>query len=125
MLIVGSLRVGGAGSYAGLVSANELPLGDPIGQFVVNFAAGLVAADSTLPRAVGRSVSYKPGIGPFSESAAVKLVMAELACRWPGRYSDYGLGVAYPELSRQRCDVCLGPADEWTLAVGEVASAAW
>ncbi|MHB1534030.1 MAG: hypothetical protein ACYC1D_05355 [Acidimicrobiales bacterium] len=99
------------------MSANELPLGDPIGQFVVDFADGLVAADSRRPRAEGRSVSYKPGIGPFSESAAVKLVMAELACRWPDRYSDYGLGVAYPELSRQRCDVCLGSADEWTLAV--------
>ena len=78
---------------------------DLAAQLVDDFAEGLVAADAKLPQASGRTATYQPGIGPFSEAAAVKLIMAELSQRWPERYGQYDVNVAYPELTRQRCDL--------------------
>lgn len=86
-------------------------------QFVADFAEGLVAADAKLPQASGRTITYQPGIGPFSEAAAVKLIMTELSQRWPERYGRYDLNVSYPESTRQRCDLCLGQPTARTLAV--------
>lgn len=93
------------------------PFEDLPEHFVADFAEGLVAADAKLPQASGRTVTYKPGIGPFSEAAAVKLIMAELSQRWPDRYGRHDLNVAYPESTRQRCDLCLGQPIARTLAV--------
>jgi hypothetical protein len=93
------------------------PFDDLPARFVADFAEGLIAADAKLPQARGRTVTYQAGIGPFSEAAAVKLIMAELSQRWPERYGQHDLNVAYPELTRQRCDLCLGHSAAWTLAV--------
>jgi hypothetical protein len=86
-------------------------------QFVADLAGGLLAADSKSPQARGRTATYRPGIGPFSEAAAIKLIMAELAQLWPDRYRLHQVNVAYSESTRQRCDLCLGRPATGTLAV--------
>ena len=74
------------------------------------FAEGIRLADSRRPIAVNsRSKNpFQPGIGPHTETKAVDLAMKEMAAKLPGRYRPYSLGVPYPNLQLQRCDLCLG-----------------
>ena len=70
------------------------------------------------PSAVGSGRtrrSYQPGIGPYPEAQAVKLVVDELVTL-DGAYAAYALDVPYPG-SRQRCDWCLGLPQAWDWAI--------
>lgn len=84
---------------------------------VEGFSMGLMKADSHRPRAMGRGRAYLPGIGPFGEAAAVKLVMSELSVLDPARYGSFQTGVSYPEFPRQKCDICIGEPRRWMWAV--------
>lgn len=84
------------------------------------FAAALSAADARSPVALNArtKVPYQPGIGPHPESSAVRLMVEELTALDPEVYTGSGLGVAYPEAPRQKCDWCIGPrADGWAWAI--------
>jgi hypothetical protein len=82
-------------------------------------ADGAAAADRVRPVAVSHrsGASYRPGIGPHTESQTVKLVMATLADAFPDRYQRYGLGVRSTDGSRQACDLCLGEPPGWDWAI--------
>src|SRR5436190_23471349 len=89
-------------------------------RFVSDFATALTAADAARPRATNArsKIAFQPGIGPHSEAHTVKLVGEELERRWPDVYGRrLGYGVAYPEATRQKCDLCVGSAPECEWAV--------
>ena len=80
-------------------------------RIVNDFARCIELADSRRPQAVNaRSKEpYLPGIGPHPESQTVKLVTDEMMFEYPDIYgSSIHLGVNYPKLSRQKCDLCIG-----------------
>lgn len=87
--------------------------------FVSHFATGLQAADARRPTAVNQrsKEAFKPGIGPHTESRTVELVMEELRLLHQDRYVEFKVGVPYPAMSRQKCDLCLGKAPHWDWAV--------
>ena len=88
-------------------------------EIVSDFAAGIRLAD--LKRPVARSArserEYQPGLGPFTESETIKLVMSELEEMLPERYGHYCLEVKYPASPRNRCDICLGIDPDWNWAI--------
>jgi hypothetical protein len=92
-----------------------------LAEFVTDFAQGMQAADSLAPVASNSrtGASYRPGIGPHTETQTVRLVMAQLASAAPPHYASYQLGVPYADGTRQACDVCLGgpPSWEWAIEV--------
>jgi hypothetical protein len=92
---------------------------DDLATIVTAFARGLERADVRRPQAINaRSKDrFQPGIGPHSEEDTVKLVMKELATSSTREYSQYACGVPYPSLSRQKCDLCLGSAPDWSWAI--------
>lgn len=79
-----------------------------LGQVVQAFASGLVAADSLRPEwtSVTTGRSYLPGIGPHPEAKTVELVLREMA-RMNAHYAEHRLGVPYPSIPRQRCDLLI------------------
>ena len=89
-----------------------------LSKFTADFAAGLYAADRRSPVAINQrsKASFKPGIGPHTESAATTLIMAELALANPGLYQQYSLNVPYGN-GRRKCDVCLGESPDWEWAI--------
>jgi len=88
-------------------------------QIVRDFADGMKAADAKRPVAQNaRSASkYRPGLGPFSEAATIRLVMLELVALQAEQYRDHSLEVAYPAVSRSKCDLCIGRAPHWNWAI--------
>jgi hypothetical protein len=87
---------------------------------VVDFAEAMARVDAERPVATNlrSGVSFLPGIGPFSESVALRLVVEELRVSWPERYAHAELNVPYPELPRQRCDLGLRTAErgyDWAI----------
>ncbi|HUK87395.1 MAG TPA: hypothetical protein VLT85_06995, partial [Terriglobales bacterium] len=79
-----------------------------------DFAKAVVLADSRRPVAK----EFQPGIGPFGEPEAVQLAMKELEQAEPSRYRErYRLGVKYPSIPRQKCDLCLGSTPNWEWAI--------
>jgi len=89
-------------------------------EFVVDFASCLKAADAKWPQAANARSKrlFQPGIGPHSEAAAVKLIAAELERYRAAVYErQISTGVPYPEMPRQKCDVCLGVKPSWEWAV--------
>jgi hypothetical protein len=86
-----------------------------LGQFVEDFARGIEIADGRSPQAINlrSKVGFQVGLGPHSESATVKLVMAELKELAPERYPNVKLGVPYGDGSRQKCDLALGAGSPW------------
>ena len=91
-----------------------------LGAIAAAFAGGLKRADARLPQARSTRSEriYQPGIGPHSEPAAVALVMQELAATDPARFGRYALGVPYPALRRQRCDLVIPDDDQpWAIEV--------
>src|SRR6266550_9531538 len=89
-------------------------------RFVDDFGRALVAADTARPCATNArsKTAFQPGIGPHSEAQTVKLVGAELESLVPETYGGrLAYGVAYPELPRQKCDLCVGLAPDWDWAV--------
>jgi len=91
-----------------------------IEDFVAHFAEGIKLADAKRPTAVNRRSKkpFRPGIGPHSESAVVELVGDELEARRPEIYAGrWHTNIPYPELPRQRCDLCLGDGANWDWAI--------
>ncbi len=89
-------------------------------KLVADFAAALRAADSERPQAVNArtKVPFQPGIGPHSETATVDLVAWQLEELDPLTYRDRcHTGLAYPEMKRQKCDLCIGTERPWDWAV--------
>lgn len=91
-------------------------------QFVTDFALGLKQADSRQPIAINvrSKEAYRPGIGPHPESKTVELVAKELELLKPQTYDcRIGIGIPYPDIVRQKCDLCLGnnPNWEWTIEI--------
>jgi hypothetical protein len=86
---------------------------------VTDFAQGIQAVDSLAPVASSSrtGASYRPGIGPHTETQTIKLVMAHLAVAAPLGYASYRLGVPYADGTRQACDVCLGGPAPWEWAI--------
>src|SRR5262249_36404394 len=62
-------------------------------QILHDFAAGMEAADKRRPQASSSSTAgrfYQPGIGPFRETEAVALTLAELRAARGGVYAHAG-----------------------------------
>jgi hypothetical protein len=76
-------------------------------------------ADALRPVATSQrgTRTYKPGIGPHSENAAVGLALAQLR-RMP-HYAAMALGqfLPYPEAPRQKCDLWIGEPLEWAIEI--------
>ena len=83
-----------------------------LGTLVADFARGLMAADARQPQ----EKRYAPGIGPFEEPNAVRLVMRELAALDPARYASYTVNAPYPG-SPQACDLLVGHVAQWAIEV--------
>jgi hypothetical protein len=93
---------------------------DLLNLFVSHFAEGITAVDARHPQAVNvRSKKpFQPGIGPHSESRTVELVAKEMVGQFPDAYSGkIGIGVPYPDVPQQKCDLCLGVAPIWEWAI--------
>jgi hypothetical protein len=89
-------------------------------QFVTDFAECLKRADRRRPQAINaRSKSlFQPGIDPHAEAQVVKLVVNELEQLAPQVYQGHlSTGVPYPELPRQKCDLCIGAPGDWSWAI--------
>jgi hypothetical protein len=86
-----------------------------LGKIVCDFAAGMQAADHRSPQAASHrdgSRLYRPGIGPFSEDAAVALTLAEIHT---AAYAGAGKR-RYPG-SRNVCDLVIGARPDWAIEV--------
>lgn len=87
---------------------------------VNDFATCIKLADAKRPQALNiRSKEpFQPGIGPHSEAQVTKLVTQEMMNHYPDRYRGrIALGVPYPELPRQKCDLCIGQSGAWDWAI--------
>jgi hypothetical protein len=89
-----------------------------LSELITEFAAAVEAADARVPVAQNmRSKEYfKPGIGPHSESAALTLILKELASQYPLKYGSHVTSVSYPG-TKQKCDVCFGESPNWDWAI--------
>jgi hypothetical protein len=89
-----------------------------LGQIVGDFAAGMQAADHKRPQAASHRDGtrlYKPGIGPFSEDAAVAMVLSEMRARHADAYAS--AGKRRYQSGRYECDLALGDLPEWAIEV--------
>jgi hypothetical protein len=87
-------------------------------QIVHDFAAGMEVADHRRPQASSSSTSgrlYQPGIGPFRETEAVALTLAEMRSVRGGVYANAGKR-RYPG-SRNECDLAVGELPDWAIEV--------
>jgi hypothetical protein len=83
---------------------------------VLDFAAGLEAADALRPEWVSRSGrAYSAGIGPHAEVRTVELVVDQMRASQGRRYGAIG-PVDYPQ-SRLKCDLGIGNPLEWAIEV--------
>jgi hypothetical protein len=104
----------------GLISSRdpEEPLLQ-LADLVPDMAEALRRADGFAPSAVSQrgTRTYRPGIGPHSENAALGLALAQL--KSIPRYSVVPLGQfePYPRAPRQKCDLWFGRPLEWTIEV--------
>ncbi len=90
-----------------------------IDSFVADVAQAIERIDATRPVALNQRSKepYQPGIGPHTESATVALIMGELRMQHGDRYAAFEVGVSYPAIKRQKCDLCLGTAPSWSWAI--------
>lgn len=96
------------------------PLMRTIPQIVNDFAVAIKAADARRPQAVNvrSKEAFQPGIGPHSEAKTIELVAREMISGNPEVYSDrIATGVPYPDMPRQKCDLCLGIPPQWEWAI--------
>jgi len=86
--------------------------------FVADFASALKTADSKRPQAANlrSGKTFRPGIGPHSEDAAIRLIVDELKQIKPTLYQGLHTGAAYPH-SKQKCDLALGDPPLWAIEV--------
>ena len=89
-----------------------------LGELVRDFAASLRRVDRGRPiwRSSRSGIEYLPGIGPYPETEAVRLIAADLMVSKP-IYASLRLGVPYPASPRQRCDIVLGDPATWAVEV--------
>ncbi len=88
--------------------------------FVSDIAAAIKEVDSRHPQASNARTGalIQPGIGPHPETQTVKLVVEELQRLFSERYEGkLTLNVPYPEVSRQKCDLCIGSEPNWEWAI--------
>jgi hypothetical protein len=90
-----------------------------VASVVGDFAWGIEKADARSPVAVNQrsKEEFRAGMGPHTESAAVGLVMNELREAKPEDYRDFQSGVAYRNLPRQKCDLCIGTSPSWSWVI--------
>jgi hypothetical protein len=89
-----------------------------LGQIVQDFAAGMEAADHRRPQAASQRDAtrfYQPGIGPFSEDAAVAMTLAEMRAAHVEAYAVAGKR-RYPS-GKNVCDLALGKLPDWAIEV--------
>src|SRR5438105_2491861 len=86
-----------------------------LGSVVEQFAVGLKVADALRPQALSHRTgkAYQAGLGPHSENAAVRLVLAQMAKVDPIVYST-ARPLSYPA-SRLVCDLGIGSPPEWAI----------
>ena len=90
-----------------------------LGQIVLDFAHGMTAVDGRSPQAASQrdgSRFYQPGIGPFSEDAAVALTLAEMKAS-SGEHRLPRCGQA--RLSGQQIclDLAVGERPDWAIEI--------
>ena len=91
-----------------------------LSELVSDFAVSIALADSRRPQAsnVRSGVQFQVGIGPHTETQTAELVGRELELLKPALYRGrVSLGVPYPEMLRQKCDLCIGPQEPYDWAV--------
>jgi hypothetical protein len=87
-------------------------------QIVRDFAEGMEAADHRYPQAASHRDAtrlYRPGIGPFSEDAAVAMSLAEMQAARGDAYAVCGKR-RYPS-GRSVCDLAVGELPDWALEI--------
>jgi hypothetical protein len=87
---------------------------------ISDIATSIKLIDARHPQAANArtGLKYQAGIGPHPETQAVELVVSELERLHPDKYAGKtSVGVSYPGASRQKCDLCIGTASNWTWAV--------
>jgi hypothetical protein len=87
-------------------------------QIVRDFACAMELVDGRRPQAHSHRDAaklYQPGIGPFSEDAAVAMTVAEMQTADAASYVKAGKR-GYPG-SRYVCDLAIGAAPEWAIEV--------
>lgn len=83
---------------------------------VRDFATGIVAADALRPCAKSHDgkKSYRPGLGPHSESTTVTLVLEQMAIADPQTYSALAREIPYPTDPLKKCDLSISvEASAW------------
>jgi hypothetical protein len=89
-----------------------------LGQMVHDFAVGMEADDHRYPQAASHRDAtrlYRPGIGPFSEDAAVAMSLAEMQAANGKTYAFAGKR-RYPS-DRTVCDLALGKLPDWAIEI--------
>ena len=87
-------------------------------QLVRDFAEGMEAPDRRHPQAASHRDTtrlYRPGIGPFSEDAAVAMSLAEVQAARGDAYAAAGKR-RYPA-SRNVCDLAVGELPDWAVEI--------
>jgi len=87
---------------------------------VTHFAAGMMATDAKQLQAINvRSKQpYQPGLGPHSETKTTALVVDAIRGQSEIPYaSQIELEVLYPNAPRSKCDLCIGPPQDWEWAI--------
>jgi hypothetical protein len=87
-------------------------------QLVRQVASAIKAVDAKGVSAASSRTGavYKPGIGPHTEDATVRLFMEELS-RDEDNSHGFRTGVPYPGQRQKRCDLCFGNAPVWAWAI--------
>ncbi len=89
-----------------------------LGEFVSDFATAMESVDSKGPQAVSHrdpKKTYRPGIGPFGEDAAVAMTVTQMRLAKPDLYPVLGKR-RYPT-GATTCDLALGDEPEWAIEV--------
>jgi hypothetical protein len=89
-----------------------------LAQIVRDFATGMEAADHRCPQAASHRDAtrlYRPGIGPFSEDAAVAMSLTEMQASRGGAYAVAGKR-RYPS-GRSVCDLAVGELPDWAIEI--------
>jgi hypothetical protein len=92
----------------------------PLDHIIRDIAWAIAAVDARRPvaRSARTEAIYQPGIGPHTEAKTLELVITELKSRTPEIYTDARLGIPYPAMPRQRCDLFIpAPRGNWHLEV--------
>ncbi len=93
---------------------------DGLKALVADFAAVISMVDGRQPVWTSSTTgkAYQPGIGPHPETATVDLVVRKLATLRSSKYSRAQIGVPYPSMKRQKCDLLVGlDGEDWYVEI--------